>query len=216
MKNITVRNQRNEKIGTVVLHDVFREINKPEFAVQRAVVTELSNARKSMRFFKNRTLVSGGGIKPWRQKGTGRARQGSIRAPQWVGGGDAFGGKHTLFNKKMNKSERRRAMRAALSILCAQNKIFIFDKLYFEKPSTKEAVAILKNFGISKALIVVQRDDNISLSFRNINGVKLSTLSGVTVFDLMKYENLMLTTTDWEALSQRVAKDVKKKNEASS
>ena len=215
MNNIIVHNQKNEKIGKVEIASFFSGIEKREFAVQRAIVTELSNARKSMRFFKNRTLVSGGGIKPWRQKGTGRARQGSIRAPQWVGGGDAFGDQHSLFKKKINKTEKKRAMRAAISLLIDQNKIFILDKFDFEKPKTKNAVSLLKNFSISKALIV-SKNENVSLSFRNIDGVKLSSLEGVTVFDLMKYENLLLTQSDWELLSQRLTKIVKKKNEARS
>ncbi len=189
------------------------DIKKPEFLIHQAVVTELANRRSAHAFFKNRALVSGGGIKPWKQKGTGRARQGSIRAPHWVGGGAPFGAHHREYSLKLNKKVRRKALAAALGFLHKEEKIFVFDSLDVE-PKTKKAVEFFKKIGIEKGLVIDEGNKNLRLAVRNLPYFCVSAVGQVSVWELLKYENLVTTEKSWEELMKRI--EGKVKNEASS
>ncbi len=203
MTSLSLYNQDKKEVKKLTIPESVLNVEKAHFLIQQSVTTELANKRSSHAFFKNRTMVSGGGVKPWRQKGTGRARHGSIRSPIWVGGGAAFGGQHKNHRKGMNKKTKRKALRAALSVLVGDKKVFVLDSLSLDKPKTKEALKILKKFDLSRGFIVDDGNENLKLAVRNIKNFKVAKVDEVSVFTLLKYENLLISQKSWEKLLER-------------
>lgn len=194
MANVSLYNMAGETVGQIELNDnVFGvDVNVP--VMHEAVVAHLANLRQGTQSAKNRAAVSGGGKKPFRQKGTGRARQGSIRSPQWVGGGVVFAPQPRDYAKKMNKKARRLAIRSALTTRVADEKLFVLDELTLAEIKTKAMAGVLANFNLDKALIVITGENkNVTLSARNIEGVKTLQADMINVYDILKYENLLVT-----------------------
>ena len=158
-----------------------------------AVVNHLAAKRQGTQSAKTRSEVSGGGKKPWRQKGTGHARQGSTRAPQWTGGGVVFAPKPRDYSFKLNKKERRAALKSALSSKVAENKIIVLDAFNMEEVKTKKFKAVMDALKVSKALVVVDNNNNVVLSARNIPSVKTASTSTINVYDILKYDTLVVT-----------------------
>ncbi len=159
-----------------------------------AVVAQLANKRQGTQSAKTRSEVSGGGRKPWRQKGTGHARQGSTRSPQWTGGGVVFAPKPRDYSVKMNKKEKAGAIKSALSTRVSENKIFVMEDLKFDGIKTKQVQAVLDGLKISKALIVTgEKDEVLSTSARNIPQTRTVTSNAINVYDILKYDNLVIT-----------------------
>ena len=194
MAKIAVYTMDGTENGQIELSDkVFGvEVNVP--VMHEAVVAYLANRRQGTQSALTRAEVSGGGKKPYRQKGTGRARQGSIRSPQWVGGGVVFAPKPRDYSKKMNKKARRLAIRSALTTRVQENKLLVLENLDLPEIKTKQMKKVLDQFDLSKALVVLMSTDtNAILSARNIEGVKTLPAEQVNVYDILKYENLVAT-----------------------
>ena len=203
MTSLSLYNQDKKEVKKLSVPSAVLEVEKSQFLIHQAVTTLAANKRSSHAFFKNRTLVSGGGVKPWRQKGTGRARHGSIRSPIWVGGGAAFGAQHKNYRRDLNKKTKKKALRAALSFLIGDKKVFVLENLSLDKPKTKEALKILKKFDLSSGLIVDDGNENLKLAVRNLENFKPAKMEEVSVFDLLKYENLIISQKSWEKLLER-------------
>ena len=187
-------NKAGEKVGDIQLNENVFGAEVSEAAVHQVVVALLANKRQGTQSAKTRAEVSGGGIKPWRQKGTGRARQGSIRSPQWIHGGIVFAPKPRDYRMAIPKSMKRTAMRSVLTSKVQENEIFVLEDLSFETPKTKEAVAMFKALNLKKALVVVaESNENTYKSIRNIQGVAVVPVNNINVYDLLKYENLIIT-----------------------
>ena len=168
------------------------EIN--EHLVHLAVVSQLANNRQGTQSAKTRSEVRGGGRKPWRQKGTGHARQGSIRAPQWTGGGVVFAPKPREYSKKLNKKERRLALKSALTSRVNENKFIVVDEFKFDDVKTKNVANMLNNLNVKKALVIMgDKNDNLILSARNIPGVKTALTSTINVYDILKYDTVVVS-----------------------
>ncbi len=194
MANVTVYNMEGNEVGTMELNDAVFGVEVNEHLVHLAVVRQLANKRQGTQKAKTRSEVSGGGRKPWRQKGTGHARQGSIRAPQWTGGGVVFAPVPRDYTMKMNKKERRAALKSALTSKVQDNKFVVVDSLTMAEPKTKEMQKVLTNLKAEKALVVIAADDkNIALSTRNIADVQLSTVNSINVYDVMKHQTVVVT-----------------------
>ncbi len=194
MPKTTLYNIKAEKVGEIELNDLIFGIEANEEAMHTMVVNYLANQRQGTQSTKTRTEVRGGGRKPWRQKGTGRARQGSIRAPQWTGGGVALGPKPRSYRFTVNKKLRRLAFKSALSTKVAENEIIVIDELKLDSFKTKEMVAILKAFEADNALIVTAgKDDNVVRSAANIPGIKTSMAENLNVYDVLKYNKFIVT-----------------------
>ncbi len=194
MANVTVYNMEGNEVGTMELNDAVFGVEVNEHLVHLAVVRQLANKRQGTQKAKTRSEVSGGGRKPWRQKGTGHARQGSIRAPQWTGGGVVFAPVPRDYTMKMNKKERRAALKSALTSKVQDNKFVVVDSLTMAEPKTKEMQKVLNNLKAEKALVVIAADDkNIALSTRNIADVQLSTVNSINVYDVMKHQTVVVT-----------------------
>ena len=195
MAKVAVYTMDGVENGQIELKDsVFNvEVNVP--VMQEAVVAHLANKREGRQGALTRAEVRGGGKKPYRQKGTGRARQGSIRAPQWVGGGVVFAPKPRDYSKKMNKKARRVAIRSALSSRVQENKLLVLEELALPEIKTKAMQKVLNQFELSKALVVLSGEDtkNVVLSARNIPGIKTIRAEQINVFDILKYENFVAT-----------------------
>lgn len=194
MPTVGLFNQEGIKVGDIELSaKVFgAEVNTD--ALHQVVVAQLANKRQGTQSTKTRSEVSGGGIKPWRQKGTGRARQGSIRSPQWIHGGIVFAPKPRDYRMSVPKSMRRVAMKSALSSKVAENEIIVLEKLELEVPKTKEVIKMLNAFDSQKALIVVaESDENVYKSVRNIQGIAVIPANNLNVYDIMKYDNFIIT-----------------------
>ena len=194
MANVTVYNMEGKEVGTIELNDaVFGvEINEP--LVHMAVVNQLANNRQGTQKAKTRSEVSGGGRKPWRQKGTGHARQGSTRAPQWTGGGMVFAPVPRDYSFKMNKKEKRAALKSALTSRVQANKLIVLDQLTMDAPKTKAMQNVLNSLNVNKALVVTKENDaNVVLSARNIPDVKTALVNTINVYDVMKYNTVVLT-----------------------
>ncbi|MFL0249198.1 50S ribosomal protein L4 [Clostridium neuense] len=194
MPTVGLFNNEGQKVGDIELSEkVFgAEVNAD--ALHQVVVALLANKRQGTQSAKTRTEVSGGGIKPWRQKGTGRARQGSIRSPQWIHGGIVFAPKPRDYRVSIPKSMRRTAMISALSSKVADNEIVVLEDLKFDAPKTKEAIKLLKAFEAKKALIVVsESDENVYKSIRNIPGAAVVPANNINVYDILKYEKFIIT-----------------------
>ncbi|OFI06892.1 50S ribosomal protein L4 [Clostridium acetireducens DSM 10703] len=194
MPTVGLFNREGQKIGDIQLLDsIFAaEINKS--ALHQVVVAQLANKRQGTQSAKTRAEVSGGGIKPWRQKGTGRARQGSIRAPQWIHGGIVFAPKPRNYRISIPKSMRRVAIKSALSSKVAESQIVVLDNLDLEAPKTKEIVKMLNAFNANKTLIVTaESNENVYKSARNIKGVAVLPVNNLNVYDILKYDKFIVT-----------------------
>ncbi len=194
MANVTVYNMEGREVGTMELSDAVFGAPINEHLLHLAVVRQLANKRQGTQKAKGRSEVSGGGRKPWRQKGTGHARQGSIRAAQWKGGGMIWAPTPRDYSVKMNKKEVRAALRSALTSKVQDNKCIVLDNLALSEIKTKEMQKVLNNLKAEKALVVIaEHDPKILLSARNIADVKTATPSTINVYDVMKHQTLVLT-----------------------
>ena len=193
MANVSVYNIEGKEVETIELSDAVFGVEVNEHLVHMAVVNQLANNRQGTQKAKTRSEVSGGGRKPWRQKGTGHARQGSTRAPQWTGGGVVFAPKPRDYSFKLNKKERRAALKSALSSRVAENKIIVLDAFNMEEVKTKKFKAVMDALKVSKALVVVDDNNNVVLSARNIPSVKTASTSTINVYDILKYDTLVVT-----------------------
>ena len=194
MSNVSVYNMEGNEVGTLELNDAVFGVEVNEHLVHMAVVSQLANNRQGTQKAKTRSEVSGGGRKPWRQKGTGHARQGSTRAPQWTGGGVVFAPVPRDYSFKMNKREKRAALKSALTSRVEENKFIVIDEINFEEAKTKNFANILKSLDVSKALVVLEDDNkNAELSARNIADVKTAKTNTINVYDILKY-NTVITT----------------------
>ena len=194
MANVSVYNIEGKAVGTIELNDDIFGVEINEHLVHMAVVQQLANKRQGTQSTKTRAEVSGGGRKPWKQKGTGHARQGSTRSPQWKGGGVVFAPKPRSYSFKLNRKEKRIALKSALSSRVAAEKIFVLDELNFDEIKTKKMIAILDNLKVSKALVVLgDKNDNVVLSARNIPSIRTALPNTINVYDILKYDTLVLT-----------------------
>jgi len=195
MANVTVYNMEGNEVGTMELNDAVFGVEINEHLVHLAVVRQLANNRQGTQKAKTRSEVSGGGRKPWRQKGTGHARQGSIRAPQWTGGGVVFAPVPRDYEVKMNKKERRAALKSALTSKVQENKLVVVDSLALAEAKTKEMQKVLTNLKADKALVVTADDDDqkVVLSARNIADVQTATVNTINVYDVMKHNTVVVT-----------------------
>ena len=194
MANVSVYNIEGKEVGTIDLNDAVFGVEVNEHLVHMAVVNQLANNRQGTQKAKTRSEVSGGGRKPWRQKGTGHARQGSTRAPQWTGGGVVFAPVPRDYSFKMNRKEKRAALLSALTSRVQENKFIVVDELAFDEIKTKNFVKVLKNLNVSKALVVLEDDNvNAELSARNIADVKTAKTNTINVYDILKYNTVIAT-----------------------
>lgn len=194
MANVTVYNMEGNEVGTMELNDAVFGVEVNEHLVHLAVVRQLANNRQGTQKAKTRSEVSGGGRKPWRQKGTGHARQGSTRSPQWTGGGMVFAPTPRDYTITLNKKEKRAALKSALTSRVNENKFVVVDELKFDEVKTKNFKAVMNNLKVSKALVVLaDNDQNTVLSARNIPEVKTSLVNTINVFDILKYNTVVAT-----------------------
>ena len=194
MANVSVFNLEGNEVGTLELNDAVFGVEVNEHLVHMAVVAQLANKRQGTQKAKTRSEVSGGGKKPWRQKGTGHARQGSTRAPQWTGGGMVFAPTPRDYTITLNKKEKRAALKSALTSRVNENKFVVVDELKFDEIKTKNFKAVMNNLKVSKALVVLANNDqNTVLSARNIPAVKTSLVNTINVFDILKYNTVVAT-----------------------
>ena len=194
MANASVYNMEGEEVGTMELNDAVFGVEINDHLVHLAVVRQLANNRQGTQKAKTRSEVSGGGRKPWRQKGTGHARQGSTRSPQWTGGGVVFAPVPRDYSIKMNKKERRLALKSALTSRVQENKLIVLEDLTLDEAKTKAMQTVLNNLNVSKALVVLNEENkNVVLSTRNIPDVVTAYTNTINVFDILKYNTLILT-----------------------
>ena len=194
MANVSVYNMEGKEVGTIELNDAVFGVEVNEHLVHMAVVAQLANKRQGRQKAKTRSEVSGGGRKPWRQKGTGHARQGSTRSPQWTGGGIVFAPTPRDYTITLNKKEKRAALKSALTSRVNENKFVVVDELKFDEVKTKNFKAVMNNLKVSKALVVLaDNDQNTVLSARNIPEVKTSLVNTINVFDILKYNTVVAT-----------------------
>ena len=194
MANVSVYNIEGKEVGKIDLSDAVFGVEVNEHLVHMAVVSRLANNRQGTQKAKTRSEVSGGGRKPWRQKGTGHARQGSTRAPQWTGGGVVFAPVPRDYSFKMNKREKRAALKSALTSRVEENKFIVIDEINFEEAKTKNFANILKSLDVSKALVVLEDDNkNAELSARNIADIKTAKTNTINVYDILKYNTVIVT-----------------------
>ncbi len=194
MANVKVYNKVGAEVGSMELNDSIFAVEVNEHLMHLAVVAQLANKRQGTQSAKTRAEVSGGGRKPWRQKGTGHARQGSTRSPQWTGGGVVFAPKPRDYSVKMNKKEKAGAIKSALTSRVVEEKIFVMEDLNFDEIKTKQVKAVLDGLKIEKALIVTaDKDEKVILSARNLGEVRTVTSNAINVYDILKYNNLVIT-----------------------
>lgn len=194
MATVAVYNIEGKEVGTIDLNDAVFGVEVNEHLVHKAVVSQLANKRQGTQKAKTRSEVSGGGRKPWRQKGTGHARQGSTRAPQWTGGGVVFAPVPRDYSVKMNKKEKRAALKSALSSKVEEKKFIVIDEMNFDEIKTKKFQEVLNNLNIDKALVVLEDDNkNVELSARNIPDVKTARTNTINVYDILKYNTVVTT-----------------------
>jgi len=200
MASVKVFNIEGKEVGTLELNDAVFGVEVNEHLMHLAVVSQLANKRQGTQSAKTRAEVSGGGRKPWKQKGTGHARQGSTRSPQWTGGGVVFAPKPRDYSVKMNKKEKAAAIKSALTTKVAEEKFIVVEGLTFDEIKTKKMAAVLENLKVDKALVVLdKKDENVILSARNIPAVRTTMSNSVNVFDVLKYDNVVITK---EAVAQ--------------
>ncbi|MCI5995206.1 MAG: 50S ribosomal protein L4 [Blautia sp.] len=194
MANVAVYNMEGKEVGTIELSDAVFGVEVNEHLVHMAVVSQLANNRQGTQKAKTRSEVSGGGRKPWRQKGTGHARQGSTRAPQWTGGGVVFAPVPRDYSFRLNKKERRLALKSALTSRVQENKLFVLDELKLDEIKTKAMKNVLDSLKVEKALVVTKdMDRNVVLSARNLADVKTAHTNTINVYDILKYNTVVLT-----------------------
>ena len=194
MANVSVYNMEGKEVGTMELNDAVFGVEINDHLVHLAVVRQLANNRQGTQKAKTRSEVSGGGRKPWRQKGTGHARQGSTRSPQWTGGGVVFAPVPRDYSIKMNKKERRLALKSALTSRVQENKLIVLEDLTLDEAKTKAMQTVLNNLNVSKALVVLNEENkNVVLPTRNIPDVVTAYTNTINVFDILKYNTLILT-----------------------
>lgn len=194
MANVSVYNMEGKEVGTLELNDAVFGVEVNEHLVHLAVVAQLANKRQGTQKAKTRSEVSGGGRKPWRQKGTGHARQGSTRSPQWKGGGVVFAPTPRDYTIRLNKKEKRAALRSALTSRVQDNKFIVVDELKFDEIKTRKFQNVMDNLKVSKALVVLaDNDQNTVLSARNIADVKTSQVGSINVYDILKYNTVVAT-----------------------
>ena len=203
MANVSVYNMEGNEVGTIELNDAVFGVEVNEHLVHLAVLSQLANKRQGTQKAKTRSEVSGGGRKPWRQKGTGHARQGSTRSPQWTGGGVVFAPTPRDYSFKMNKKEKRAALKSALSSRVNENKLIVVDELKFDEIKTKKFADVLNNLKVNKALVVLnENDEKVVLSARNIPDVQTSLVNTINVFDILKYNTVIATKAAVEAIQE--------------
>ena len=194
MANVSVYNMEGKEVGAIELNDAVFGVEVNEHLVHMAVVAQLANKRQGTQKAKTRSEVSGGGRKPWRQKGTGHARQGSTRAPQWTGGGVVFAPTPRDYTIRLNKKEKRLALKSVLTNCVNENKFIVLDELKFDEIKTKKMQAVLDALNVSKALIVLNENDtNVVKSARNIANVQTALTNTINVYDILKYNTVVVT-----------------------
>ena len=194
MANVSVYNMEGKEVGAIELNDAVFGVEVNEHLVHMAVVAQLANKRQGTQKAKTRSEVSGGGRKPWRQKGTGHARQGSTRAPQWTGGGVVFAPTPRDYMIRLNKKEKRLALKSVLTNCVNENKFIVLDELKFDEIKTKKMQAVLDALNVSKALIVLNENDaNVVKSARNIANVQTALTNTINVYDILKYNTVVVT-----------------------
>ena len=203
MANVSVYNIEGKEVGSIELNDAVFGVEVNEHLVHMAVVNQLANNRQGTQSAKTRSEVSGGGRKPWRQKGTGHARQGSTRSPQWTGGGVVFAPKPRDYSFKMNKKEKRIALLSALSSKVAESKIVVVDEFKLDEIKTKKFVEVMNNLKVENALVVLEGENkNAVLSGRNIPSVKVTATNEINTYDVLKYTTLVVTKAAVEKLEE--------------
>ena len=203
MANVSVLNMEGKEVGSMELNDAVFGIEINEHLVHQAVVLQLANNRQGTQKAKTRSEVSGGGRKPWRQKGTGHARQGSTRAPQWTGGGVVFAPVPRDYSFKMNKKEKRAALKSVLTSKVQENKFIVLDELKLAEVKTKEMKKVLDNLKVNNALVIIGDDsENVALSARNIAGVQTASVNTINVFDMLKYNTIIATKTSVASIEE--------------
>ena len=203
MANVSVFNMEGNEVGTMELNDAIFGAKVNEHLVHLAVVSQLANKRQGTQKAKTRSEVSGGGRKPWRQKGTGHARQGSTRAPQWTGGGMVFGPVPRDYTIRLNKKEKRAALKSVLTSKVQENKFIVVDELKFDEIKTKAMKNVLANLKADKALVILNdNDQNVVLSARNIEGVETALTNTINVFDLLKHNTVVVTKAAVETIEE--------------
>ena len=203
MANVSVYNIEGKEVGSIELNDAVFGVEVNEHLVHMAVVSQLANNRQGTQKAKTRSEVSGGGRKPWRQKGTGHARQGSTRAPQWTGGGVVFAPTPRDYSFKLNKKERRAALKSALTSRVEEKKFIVVDEINFDEIKTKKFAEVMNNLKVSKALVVLEGENkNVVLSGRNIPTVKVSATNEINTYDVLKYDTLVVTKAAVEKLQE--------------
>lgn len=204
MPKVALFNQNGSQVGEVELNDAVFGIEPNEHVLFEAIIMQRASLRQGTHKVKGRSEVRGGGRKPWRQKGTGRARQGSIRSPQWRGGGTVFGPVPRSYSYKLPKKVRRLAIKSALSSKVKENNILVLDALSFDAPKTKDFIAVLKNLSVDKKALVVTDglNENVVLSARNIPGVTVVEATGVNVLDVVNHDQLIMTKSAVEKVEE--------------
>ncbi|MBP3474917.1 MAG: 50S ribosomal protein L4 [Lachnospiraceae bacterium] len=194
MAQVSVYNMEGKEVGKMDLNDAVFGVEINEHLVHMAVVQTLANKRQGTQKAKTRSEVSGGGRKPWRQKGTGHARQGSIRAPQWKGGGVVFAPVPRDYSFKLNKKEKRAALKSVLTSRVQENKLIVVDELKFDEIKTKNFKNVMDNLKVEKAIVVLgEKDDNVIISARNLPTVSTAVADNINVYDILKGDTLVLT-----------------------
>ena len=203
MATVSVLNMEGKEVGTMELSDAIFGAKVNEHLVHMAVVQQLANNRQGTQSARTRSEVRGGGRKPWRQKGTGHARQGSIRAPQWTGGGVVFAPKPRDYSFKLNKKEKRAALKSVLTSKVQENKFIVLDELKLDEIKTKKFVEVMKNLNVEKALVVLNdNDQNVIKSAANIPTVKTALTNTINVFDILKYNTVIVTKAAVENIEE--------------
>ena len=203
MANVSVLNMEGKEVGSMELNDAVFGVEINEHLVHQAVVLQLANNRQGTQKAKTRSEVSGGGRKPWRQKGTGHARQGSTRAPQWTGGGVVFAPVPSDYSFKMNKKEKRAALKSVLTSKVQENKFIVLDELKLAEVKTKEMKKVLDNLKVNNALVIIGDDsENVALSARNIAGVQTASVNTINVFDMLKYNTIIATKSSVASIEE--------------
>ena len=203
MANVSVYNMEGKEVGTMELNDAVFGVEVNEHLVHAVVVAQLANKRQGTQKAKTRAEVSGGGRKPWRQKGTGHARQGSTRAPQWTGGGVVFAPTPRDYTIKLNKKERRLALKSVLTAKVQENKFIVLDELKFDEIKTKNFQAVLNNLNVNKAMVVLNDNDkNVVMSAKNIPNVITAQTNTINVYDILKYNTMIVTKAAVETIQE--------------
>lgn len=194
MASVSVYNMEGKEVDKMELNDAVFAAPINEHLVHMAVVLQLANKRQGTQKAKTRSEVRGGGRKPWRQKGTGHARQGSIRSPQWKGGGVVFAPTPRDYSFKMNRKEKQAAIKSVLSQKYSENKFYVLDSLSFEEPKTKKMKAVLDSLNVEKALVITEQEAaNVAASARNIAKVRSVYSNAINVYDILKYDTIVIT-----------------------